>query len=71
MSKWVLNLSSNPLTEAQEKLLAHGPNFTISPGSPPIGEYIAVVENHAKTWPMERLMNKSRDESCFEEDTAT
>ena len=37
-------MSSNPLTEAQEKLLAHEPNFMISPRSPPIGEYIVAVE---------------------------
>ena len=30
--------------EAQEKLLAHGPNFAIIPRCPPIGEYIAAVE---------------------------
>ena len=39
-----MNLSKIPLMEAQENLLAHGPNFAITPRSPPIGEYIAVVE---------------------------
>ena len=43
-SKWVKNMSSTPLTEAQEQLLVHGPNFTISPKCPPIGKYITVVE---------------------------
>ena len=43
-SKWVINMSKIPLTEAQENLLVHGPNFTITPRNPPIGEYIAVVE---------------------------
>ena len=43
-SKWVINMSSTPLTEAQKQLLAHGPNFTISPRNPPIVEYIAAVE---------------------------
>ena len=42
--RWVMNLSKIPLTEAQENLLAHGPNFAITPRSPPIGKYIAVVE---------------------------
>ena len=37
-------MSRNPLTEAQEKLLAHGPNFMITPESLSIGEYIAVVK---------------------------
>ena len=43
-NKWVINISSKPLTQAQEKLLAHGPNYTVVPRSPPITEYIAVVE---------------------------
>ena len=37
-------MSKKPLTEAQEKLLAHGPKFAITPRIPPIGEYIAAVE---------------------------
>ena len=43
-SRWVINMSKTPLMEAQENLLAHGPNFVITPRSPPIGEYIATVE---------------------------
>ena len=35
--RWVKNLSSTPLTEAQFSLLAHGPNFTIAPRHPPWG----------------------------------
>ena len=42
--KWVINISSKPLTQAQEKLLAPGPNYTVVPRSPPITEYIAVIE---------------------------
>ena len=34
-----------PLTEAQEKILQQGPNFAIVPKSPPVGEYIASIEN--------------------------
>ena len=37
-------MSSNPLTEAKEQLLAHGPNFAISPMCLPTGEYIAAFE---------------------------
>ena len=37
-------MSKIPLTKAQENLLTHGPNFVITPRSPPIGEYIAAVE---------------------------
>ena len=40
-SMWVKNMSS---TDAQKQLLAHGPNFAISPKSSPIGEYITAVE---------------------------
>ena len=36
-------MSKKPLTNAQEKLLAHGPNNAITP-CPPIGEYITAVE---------------------------
>ena len=44
-NKWVRNLSSTPLTEAQTKVLAHGPNFTVVPRSPPVGEYRVAIEN--------------------------
>ena len=43
-NKWFVNMSKIPLTEAQEKLLTYGPNFAITPRCPPIGEYIAAVE---------------------------
>ena len=36
-SKWVINMSKQPLTDAQEKLLADGPNYVITPRSQPIG----------------------------------
>ena len=42
--KWVITMSKKPLTKAQEKLLAHGPSFAITPRSPPIGEYITSVK---------------------------
>ena len=43
-NKWVINISSQPLTQAQEKLLAHGPNYVVVPRSPPTTEYIAAIE---------------------------
>ena len=43
-SRWVINMSKKPLTEAQENLLAHESNLAITPRNPPIGEYIAAVE---------------------------
>ena len=44
-SIWVRNILSNPLTEAQEKILSWGPNFAIGPKSPPVGKYIASIEH--------------------------
>ena len=41
---WVRNISSTPLTEAQLKVLLHGPNFAVVPRYPPVGEYIASIE---------------------------
>ena len=43
-NKWVINISSRPLTQAQGILLAHGPNYVVVPKSPPITEYIAAIE---------------------------
>ena len=42
--KWVHNLSKTPLTEAQERALAHGPNFAIATKEPPVSEYISQIE---------------------------
>ena len=33
-----------PLTEAQIKLLSHGPNYTMVPKNPPIIEYITTID---------------------------
>ena len=40
----VRNISSTPLTEAQIKLLSHGPNYAVIPKNPPIIEYNASIE---------------------------
>ena len=40
----MINLSSTPLTDDQENLLAHGPKFVITPREGPVKEYIAPVE---------------------------
>ena len=42
--KWVINLSSKPLTQAQRSVLAKGPNFVVSPRHPPNLEYITAIE---------------------------
>ena len=41
---WVRNLSKTPLTEVEERLLAHGPNFAVVPRELPILEYITAIE---------------------------
>ena len=37
INRWVRNLLSTPLTEAQVSLLSHGPNFAVAPRHPPMG----------------------------------
>ena len=34
-NKWVINLSSTPLSQAQESLLSKGPNYAVAPQNPP------------------------------------
>ena len=43
-NKWVINLSFNPITKAQETLLAKGPYFAIVPKCSPKEAYITAVE---------------------------
>ena len=43
-SNWVRNHSKTPLTEAQQWLLSHGPNFDITPRDLSTIEYIAATE---------------------------
>ena len=42
--KWVINLSSTPPSPTQKVLLAHGPNFAVTPPNQPILEYITSIE---------------------------
>ena len=42
--KWVQNISNTSLTQVQDKLPLHGPNFVIVPKEPPTQEYIAAIE---------------------------
>ena len=42
--KWVINLSDVPFTPTQEVVLAHRPNFAVTPKNPPILEYITSLE---------------------------
>ena len=43
-AKWVINISSRPLSTVQERLLAQGPNFAIVPRETPIVDCITEVE---------------------------
>ena len=43
--KWVINLSSKPLTSAQRSVPAKGPNFASTPRHPPNLEYITAIES--------------------------
>ena len=43
-NNWVRNFSKTPLTEAQQHLLSHGPNFVITPRDLPTHEYIVATE---------------------------
>ena len=39
-----MNLSSQPLTQAETSLLTHGPNFAVTSRSPPIIECVTAIE---------------------------
>ena len=43
-SKWVVNLSSHPLTPAQVSVLSKGPNFALAPNNPPNVEFTSAVD---------------------------
>ena len=44
-SKWVIHLSSHPLTIAQVSLLSKEPNFALTPNNPPNVEFISAIES--------------------------
>ena len=49
--KWVINLSSTPLTSQQLTLLQKGPNYAIIPKYPPLEAYITATEIAATKLP--------------------
>ena len=51
----VRNISKTPLTQSQEKLLLHGPNFVIVPKEPPTSEYIVAIEKATLKLPPGKL----------------
>ena len=42
--KWVINLSSKPLTDGEQSLLQKDPKFAVSSAKVPLTEYIAVTK---------------------------
>ena len=42
--KWVINLSSKPLSDGEQSLLQKGPKFAVSSSKVPLMEYIAVTK---------------------------
>ena len=46
--QWVVNLSSKPLSTAQETVLAHGPSFTVTPKTPHTKYILQQQKWHAK-----------------------
>ena len=42
--KWVVNLSSQPLSQAERSLLTHGPNYAVTSRCPPVIECITTIE---------------------------
>ena len=64
-SRWVINMSRNPCTEVQQQLLAHGSNFAISPRSPPIGDYMATVEQTYQSLAQGDRITGNRGEGCL------
>ena len=42
--KWVINLSSKPLSNGEQSLLQKGPKFAVSSSKVPLTEYIAVTK---------------------------
>ena len=42
--KWVINLSSKPLSDGEQSILQKGPKFAVSSSRVPITKYIAVTK---------------------------
>ena len=42
--RWVVNLSSQPLSQAERSLLTHGPSFALTSRSPPIIDCVTTIE---------------------------
>ncbi len=47
-SKWVINISDRTFSDAESSLLKRGLNFTVTPSSPPVNDYIIAIEMACK-----------------------
>ena len=64
-NKWVVNLSSVPLTPAQESLLAKGPTFALAPLNPPIVEFISAIESVCQKLSDQDVQDLRVETSCL------
>ena len=55
-SKWVVNISSKPLTSAERQILEKGPKFAITPNNIPYKNIVAEIEGVIKD-----LLEETRD----------
>ena len=63
-NKWIINLSSISLTEAQKSVLAKGPNYSITPKYIQNVEYITAVESMCSKLKEEEAMELRSDVNC-------
>ena len=42
--RWVVNLSNQPLSQAERSLLTHGPNYAVTSRCPPVIECVTAIE---------------------------
>ena len=69
-----MNLSNTPLTEDQEKLLAYGPKFVITPKETLVNEYMTAAEqacNKLEQGKQEELRVKVKRNYKIKEDQQT
>ena len=69
-NKWVHNLSKTPLTEVQEKALAHGPNFVVVAREPPVSKYISQIERVCQQLKQGKAEELGRNQADFKEHTS-
>ena len=56
-TRWVVNSSSTPLTEAQQSVLSRGLNFAVTPSNIPTAHLVSSVEAGLRNIPCESANN--------------